>query len=131
MGIAEVGSEPVAPTCCGGRLDNGCPSRGGPTRGAALGGLPDRAGGPAELESQPRPVRITDVDDLPVADVYRQHLTPVNEHSIERAVVDRHPLAVFEAQHHMCPRHQRMGQANIGSQITSDHHVMTRREGAF
>src|SRR3979411_2084453 len=40
VGIAEVGSESVAPTCSGGRLDDGWPPRGGLARGAALGGLP-------------------------------------------------------------------------------------------
>jgi len=84
-----------------------------------------------DLERQPRPVRITDVDALPVADVYRPHPSTVNEDSVLAAVVDRHPPAVVEAQHDMRARHQRMGHADVGTEIPPDDHVVARREGAL
>ena len=92
---------------------------------------PDCALMASDLERQSRPVRVADVDGLPVADVHRGHPAVLDEHAVEAAVVDRRPAAVVEAQHHMGARHQRMCDADVGSQVATDDHVMARREGSL
>jgi hypothetical protein len=56
---------------------------------------------PSELEAQPRPVGIADVDALAVLYVNHRHLAAVDESPVQRTVVDRQPPALVEAQQQM------------------------------
>jgi hypothetical protein len=51
-----------------------------------------------DLEGQLWPVGIPDVDGLAVVDVDDRHPVAVDERPVERAVVDRQPPALVEAQ---------------------------------
>jgi len=84
-----------------------------------------------DLEGQLWPVGISDVDALAVVDVDNRYPAAVDESSVERTVVDCQPPALVEAQQQMSARNQRVGDTHVGAKIASDHHVMTRCEGAF
>ena len=84
----------------------------------------------AHLEGQQRAVGITDVDLGAVVDVDDGHPPAVDEHPVERAVVDREPAALVEAQHEVCAGDQRMGDADIGAQVPADDHVVAGCESA-
>jgi hypothetical protein len=83
-----------------------------------------------DLEGQPGTVGIADVDVESVGDVDHRNPVAVDEHSIEAAVVDRHPAARLEAQDHVRARYQGMGDAEVGAQITADHYVVACCKGA-
>ena len=92
-------------------------------------GLRRPAGHPhvaSHLESQLRPVGIADVDDLTVVDVDHWHPAPVDVRPVQRPIVDSQPVALFEAQQQMRARNQRMRDAHVGPEVTSDDHVMAR-----
>jgi hypothetical protein len=82
----------------------------------------------AELERQPGTIGIADGDGLPVVDLYHRHPPMVDEHAVETAVVDGHPPASLESQHHMRARHQWMCDAHVGAQVATDDNVMAGRE---
>jgi hypothetical protein len=84
-----------------------------------------------DLEGQLWPVGISDADGLAVVDVDHRHPAAVDESPVQRTVVDRQPPALVEAQQQMGARNQRVRDAHVGPKIASDHHVMTRCEGAF
>ena len=84
-----------------------------------------------DLERQLRPVGIADVDALAVVDVDHRHPAAVDESSVERAVVDRQPPALVEAQQQVGARDQRVRDAHVGAEVAPDHHVMACGEGAF
>jgi hypothetical protein len=83
------------------------------------------------LEGQLWPVGISDVDGLAVVDFDDRHPAAVDESSVEGTVVDRQPPALVEAQQQMGARNQRVRDTHVGAKIASDHHVITRCEGAF
>ena len=67
----------------------------------------------------------------PSSDVDRRHPAAVDEHAVQRAVVDRQPAALIEAQHQMGARDQRVGDADVGAEVAADDHIVAGREGAF
>jgi len=84
-----------------------------------------------DLEDQPRPIGISEVDGLAVAKVDRRDPAIVDEHSVQAAVVDRLPTALIETQHDVRPRDQLVGNPDVGSKVPADDHVVAGREGAF
>ena len=52
----------------------------------------------------------------------------VDERPCRRTVVDRYPFAAIEAQQQVCAGDQRMGNAHVGAQVTSDDHIVAWRE---
>lgn len=103
----------------------GNPHRRGPRR---------PSGGPlvvSDLERQLWAVGVADVDDLAVLDVDGRYPPAVDERSIQRTIVDRHPPALVETQQQVRTRDQRMRDPHVGAQIASDDHVVTRREAAL
>jgi hypothetical protein len=86
---------------------------------------------PSDLEDQQRPVRVSDVDGLAVADVDQRDPVTVDVGAVQRIVVDRQPAALIEAQQQVGARDQRVGDAHVGAQVTADHHIVARRERAF
>ncbi len=85
---------------------------------------------PADLEGQAGPVGVADVDLLAVVDVDGGHTASVDEHPVEAAVVDRHPAALVEPQHHMGPRDQGVGDTQVGAKVTADDDITAGRERA-
>jgi hypothetical protein len=84
----------------------------------------------ADLERQARTVGIADVDLLAVVNVDCGHSPPVCVHAVEAAVVDCDPAALVEPQHQVGARDQRVGDADIGTEVAADHDVVAWREGA-
>jgi hypothetical protein len=68
-----------------------------------------------DLERQPGPVGIAEIDALPIADVNRWDPAIVDENPVQAAVVERHPsaLILIEAQDDVRPRYQRIGDADV------------------
>jgi hypothetical protein len=83
----------------------------------------------AHLEGQLGTVGVADIDVESVDEVGHRDPVAVDEHPVEAAVVDRHPAALVEAQDHVRSRDQGMGDAEVGTQITADHHVVAWRKG--
>ncbi|GAB3010319.1 hypothetical protein MBOU_26300 [Mycobacterium bourgelatii] len=86
---------------------------------------------PAELEVQRRTIWIADVDPLTVVDVDARHPTVVHVQPVEAAVVDSGPPALVIAQQQVDPGDQRIGDADVGAQVTSDSYIVARCEGAL
>ena len=84
----------------------------------------------ADLERQARAVGIAYVDLLAILDVDRGHPAPVDVHAVEAAVVDRDPAALVEPKHQVGARDQRVGDADIGTEVAADHDIIAWREGA-
>jgi hypothetical protein len=84
----------------------------------------------ADLEGQPWAVGVADVDLLAVLDVDGGHPAPVDEHSVEAAVVDGRPAALVEPQNQMCPGYQRVRDAQVCAEVAADDNVVACREGA-
>jgi hypothetical protein len=82
----------------------------------------------SDLEGQPGPLRIADVDALAVVQVDHRHPVAVDVRSVQRAVVDRHPAALIEAQDQVRAGYPGIRDAQVGVQITPDDHLMARRE---
>ncbi len=121
----------------GTRLPLGSPARprcGGPcpvpTR-SAVGGWAPRAVSllRPDLEGQPRPGGIADVDDLAVMEVENRHAIAVEVRSVERTVVDRQPPALVEAQDQVRAGDARVRNAQVGVQITPNDHFIACGEG--
>jgi hypothetical protein len=85
----------------------------------------------SDQEGQTWPVRSCDVDALTIADVHHPHAATVDEHPSRRTVVDRYPFAPIEAQQQVCAGDERMGNAHVGAEITSNDHILTCRETAL
>ncbi|OBK28678.1 hypothetical protein A5659_05565 [Mycobacterium sp. 1165196.3] len=85
----------------------------------------------ADVKRQQRPVRVADVEGLPVVDLDHRHPPAVDESAVERTVVDRQPLALVEAQQQVGTRNQRVGDTHVRSQIAPDYYIVARCEGAF
>lgn len=83
---------------------------------------------PTDFEGQPRTVRITDVEGLAVVDVDGRYPASIDEHTVEAAVVDRHPTVVVVPHHQVRAGDQRMGNAYVGAQIATDHHIIAGSE---
>jgi hypothetical protein len=84
----------------------------------------------ADLERQAGAIGIADVDLLAVLDVDRGRPAPVDVHAVEAAVVDRDPAALVEPQYQVGARDQRVGDADIGTEVASDHDIIAWRESA-
>ena len=85
---------------------------------------------PAHLEGQSRPVGVADVDLLAVLDVDGGHAATVDEHAVEAAVVDRHPAALIEPQHHVGSRDKGVGDTQVGAEVAADDDITAGRERA-
>lgn len=98
------------------------------------GGLGWPAGGslvPSYFKGQTQPVGITDVDALAVVNVDQRCSLTVDESTVPRAVVDRHPPALIETQQQMRAGDQGMRDTHIGAEVTSNDHIMACREAPF
>src|SRR5258705_2671771 len=84
----------------------------------------------ADLERQARTVGIADVDLLAVRNVDCGHPPPVCVHAVEAAVVEGDPAALVEPQHQVGARDQRVGDADVGAEVATDHDIVAWREGA-
>jgi hypothetical protein len=84
-----------------------------------------------DLEGQARPVGLSDVDALAIADVDQRHAATVDEHSIARTVVDRQPLALIESEQHVCSRDRRVRDAHVRPQVASNDNIVACRENAL
>jgi hypothetical protein len=85
----------------------------------------------SDLEGQTRPVGPSDVDALAIVDVDPPHPLAADENPGGRTVVDRYPFAPIEAQQQVRAGDQRMGNAHVGAEVTSDHHITAGREAAL
>jgi hypothetical protein len=84
----------------------------------------------SDFKGQAWPVRLSDVDALAIPDVDHPYPLTVDECPCWRTVVDRHPVASIEAQQQVCAGDQRMGNAHVGTEVTSDDHIVAWREHA-
>jgi hypothetical protein len=85
----------------------------------------------SHLESHQRAVWVAEVDPHAIGDVGNGHALAIDEHSVQAAVVDRHPSALVEAQVHMRARDQVVGNAHVGAQVSTNYHVVACRKGAW
>ena len=83
----------------------------------------------ADVEGQQRTVGVTEMDLLTVDDVDSRHPSSVDEDAVERTVVDGEPSALLESQHQMGARDQRVGDADVGAQVSTDDDVVAGRKG--
>jgi hypothetical protein len=93
--------------------------------------LADRPVVPTNPKAQSRPVRTGKVDALAVVDVDRPYPVTIDENTGGRTVVDRDPSGPVEAQQQVGASDQGMRNAHVGTKVTADHHIMTRRETAL
>lgn len=114
-----------------GVLTGGADHRRGDPHRLGLGWASRHPHVPPHLEAQERTVGVSDVQALAVIDLDHGYATAVDERLVQRIVVDRQPSALIETQEEMSTRDQRMGDPHIGAQVSSDHHVVARCEGAF
>lgn len=82
----------------------------------------------ADLEGDPRPGGLPDVDSQAVINVDFRHPLAVDEHPALRIVVDRDPIAPIEAQQQVRTGDQWVRHAHVGTKITPDNHVAARGE---
>ena len=75
---------------------------------------------PPHFEGQQRSFGIADVDALAVVEVDHRDPPAIGEGPVQRAVVDREPPALIEAQQQVGARYQWMGDAHVGAQVASD-----------
>ncbi len=79
----------------------------------------------SEREGQTRPVGLSDVDALAIADVDNRHPATIDEHPVRRIIGDREPPALLKAQQQVRASNERMGDTHVGAEVTSDHYIMT------
>jgi hypothetical protein len=84
-----------------------------------------------DLEGDPRPVGLADVDRLAVVDVDHRHPLGIDVDAVRRIVVDGDPPALVIPQQQVCARDQRVCDAQIGAQVTSHDYLAARRETAL
>jgi hypothetical protein len=77
-------------------------------------------------EAQGRPVGTPDVDALTVSDIDDGHPGTIDEHTARRPVVDCYPFASIETQQRVSARDPRMGDAHVGSEVTSHDQIIAR-----
>jgi hypothetical protein len=85
----------------------------------------------SDLEGQARPVGLSDVDALAIADVDHRYTATVDVDPITRAVVDRHPPALIESEQQMGARDRRVRDAHVGAQVASNDDLVACRETAL
>ena len=85
----------------------------------------------SDLEGQPRSLRIADVDALAVVDVDDRHPVAVDVGPVQRAVVDRQPSALIEAQDQVRAGDPRIRDAHVGVHVAPDDHLVACREGTL
>jgi hypothetical protein len=94
-----------------------------------------RAGGLAlprsDREGQPRSLGVPDVDALAVVNVDDRHPVAVDVSPVQRAVVDCQPPASIEPQDQVRAGDPRIGNAQVGVQVTPDDHLVACREGTL
>jgi hypothetical protein len=84
-----------------------------------------------ELEGQPRPTGVADVDALAVEDVDHRRAVAVQVSPVHRSVVDGLPPALVETQNQVSARDSWIDDANVGAQVAPDDDVVTGGEGAL
>ena len=94
-------------------------------------GPPGRALVAADLEGQRRTVRVSDIDPQAVLDVDDRHTTVMDIQPIEAAVVDSDPSALVESHDQVCPRDQRVRDADIRAEVTPNDYIGACRERAL
>jgi len=85
----------------------------------------------SDREGQTRPVRPADVNALAIADVDHPHPATVDEYPRRRPVVDRYPFALFETQQQVRAGDYWVGNAHVGTKVTSNHDITARCETAL
>jgi hypothetical protein len=97
-----------------------------------------RGGWPAGLallrsdrEGQPRSLRVPDVDALAVVNVDDRHPVAVDKGAIQRTVVDCQPPALIEPEYQVRAGDPRIGNAQVGVQVTADDHLVACGEGTL
>jgi hypothetical protein len=85
----------------------------------------------SDQEAQTRPVRPSYIDALAIPDVDHPHPATVDEHPRRRPVVDRHPFALIETQQQVRAGDQRIGNAHVGTKVTSNDDIMACGETAL
>ena len=70
-------------------------------------------------------------DALPVVDVDHRHPVAVEIGPVQRAVVDRQPAALVEAQDQVRAGYPRVGDAQVGMQVAADDHLVACGEGTL
>ncbi|BCO90737.1 hypothetical protein MINTM015_39940 [Mycobacterium paraintracellulare] len=86
---------------------------------------------PADPKAQTRPVGPGEVEALAIVDVDGPYPVTIDENAGGRTVVDRDPFGPVEAKQEVGSSDQRMGDAHVGAEVTSDHDVVARRETAL
>jgi hypothetical protein len=81
----------------------------------------------SDRERQPRSARIPNVDALAVMDVNDRRPVPVDVRPVQR-VVDCQPPALIEPQYQVRTGDPRVGNAQVGVQVTTDDHLVACRE---
>jgi hypothetical protein len=79
-----------------------------------------------DLERQQRPVRISDVEALAIADIDHRYPLAIDESPVQGAVVDGQPPALIEAQQQVGARDQRMRYSHVGPEVAPHHHIVAR-----
>jgi hypothetical protein len=76
-------------------------------------------------------LRVSDVDALAVVNVDDRHPVAVDVGPVQRAVVDRQPPALIEPQYQVRAGDPRIGNPQVGVQVTPDDHLVARSEGTL
>ena len=84
----------------------------------------------SDRERQPRSFRIPDVDGLAVMDVDDRRPVAVDVRPVQR-VVDRQPPALIEPQDQVRAGDPRVGNAQVGVEVTPDDRLLACREGTL